>query len=397
VTPTTGSNGDKPYKKYHASRVPRPRVSRELAAAVAAPEAREPEAPAAKPAPAARPKQAPRKGPASNGRRSAPAVAPPAHDDGAGLHAVPAPEPRAPRRFLRWRSLLLIPLVLLIAFGVWAYLGYSVFNKAVAKSNKGIDRATRAALTKPAGGILSTPTTLLVLGSDQRGSEPARSDTIMLMRFDPKTHSVSQLSIPRDTYVAMAGHGNTKINEAYFWGGAPLSIQTVRSLTGVPINHIMLVNFRGFPDLIDSVGGVVVDVPSDITSWYSGDITVHFKKGPQLMNGQRALIYSRLRKVDSDFMRMGRQQQVVQALEKRIAQPKNTLRLPWIGAKFMKGVRTDLTTNELIALAYLQWRTKPAHEYKTVVMGMPTMIGGVSYVLVDPATLRKDVAQFLSH
>ena len=96
----------------------------------------------------------------------------------------------------------------------------------------------------------------------------------------------------------------------------------------MPINHVMLVNFHGFPDLINSVGGVVVDVPHDLTSWYSGNTTVHFKKGPQLMNGQRALIYSRVRHVDSDFMRMGRQQQVVQALEQKITRPRNLMQLP---------------------------------------------------------------------
>ena len=253
------------------------------------------------------------------------------------LALVPGAE-RQRRRF-HWWYLLAIPLALAIVFGVWAYAGYSTFNKAVVKSNHRITRATRAALVDPHGGVLSAPTTLLVLGSDQRGHEPARSDSILLMRFDPRTHTVSQLSIPRDTLVSLPGHGQTKINEAYFWGGAPLAIKTVSRFTGVPINHVMLVNFHGFPDLINSVGGVVVDVPHDLTSWYSGNITVHFKKGPQLMNGQRALIYSRVRHVDSDFMRMGRQQQVVQALEQKITRPRNLMQLPQDGRALHGGRR----------------------------------------------------------
>ena len=100
-----------------------------------------------------------------------------------------------------------------------------------------------------------------MLGSDRRGREPARSDSILLMRFDPRTHTVSQLSIPRDTLVDVPGRGQMKINEAYFWGGSPLAIKVISDFTGVPINHVMLVNFHGFPDLIDSVGGVVVNVP----------------------------------------------------------------------------------------------------------------------------------------
>jgi len=391
---------DKPYTKYHAGRVRRPRTDAPI------------EPPPSAPSPS-------RARDGGNGRARAtsvggagaagPARGARAADEPASIYRadrraqsrserpdlalVPGSERR--RRRFHWWYLLAIPLALAIAFGVWGYAGYSTFNKAVVKSNHRITRATRAALVDPHGGVLSAPTTLLVLGSDQRGHEPARSDSILLMRFDPRTHTVSQLSIPRDTLVSLPGYGQTKINEAYFWGGAPLAIETVSRFTGVPINHVMLVNFHGFPDLIDSVGGVVVNVPHDLTSWYSGNITVHFKKGPQLMNGQRALIYSRVRHVDSDFMRMGRQQQVVQALEQKITRPRNLMQLPQTGARFMAGVGTDLSTNQIIELAYLEWRAKGAHQHKTVLLGTPEMIGGGSYVVVDPAVLARTVRQFL--
>jgi polyisoprenyl-teichoic acid--peptidoglycan teichoic acid transferase len=309
-------------------------------------------------------------------------------------------EPGAPsgrRRRFRWWYLLAIPLALLVALSVWGFLGYTTFDKAVAKSNHRIGKRARAALADSHGSVLSAPTTLLVLGSDRRGHEPARSDSILLMRFDPKTHTVSQLSIPRDTLVDVPGRGQMKINEAFFWGGSPLAIKVISDFTGVPINHVMLVNFHGFPDLIDSVGGVVVDVPQDLTSWYSGNQTVHFKKGPQLMMGQEALVYSRVRHSDSDFMRMGRQQQVVQALEAKIARPRNVFHLPWIGAQFMKGAATDLTTSQIMGLAYIDWRAKGARQYKLVLQGTPEMIGGGSYVVVDPAVKARTVRHFLSH
>ncbi len=306
------------------------------------------------------------------------------------------PQSARKRKLFHWWYLLAIPLGLAIAFGVWAYLGYTAFDKAVHHSNRDIGSDVRNALVDHKAGVLGKPTTILVLGSDQRGDQPARSDTIMLMRFDPATHSVSELSIPRDTLVAVPGHGQTKINEAYFWGGAPLAIKVVSSYTGVPINHVMMVNFHGFPKLIDSVGGVVVDVPKDITSWYSGNRTVHFKKGPQLMMGQQALIYSRLRHVDNDFMRMGRQQQVVQALEAKITRPRNLWDLPWTGARFIRAVKTDLHTNQILGLGYLDWRAK-GRQYKSVVVGTPQMIGGVDYVVVSQSVLRRDVAAFLRH
>jgi LCP family protein required for cell wall assembly len=390
---------NKPYTRYHAGRVRRPRTDAPLEPA---PDSPSPKAPS------------PRRADTANGGRGAggagAARAARAQDEPASIYRadrraqsrtegpdlalVPGAEHK--RRLFHWWYLLAIPLALAIAVGVWGFLGYSTFNRAVVKANQRINATTRAALVDPHGGVLSAPTTLLVLGSDQRGHEPARSDSILLMRFDPHTHTVSQLSIPRDTLVNVPGHGQTKINEAYFWGGPALAVKVVSSFTGVPVNHVMLVNFHGFPALVNSVGGVVVDVPHDLTSWYSGNITVHFKKGPQLMNGKQALIYSRVRHSDSDFMRMGRQQQVVQALEQKITRPRNVLHLPWTGARFMAGVGTDLTTNQIIELAYLEWRAKGTRQQKTVLPGTPQMIGGGSYVVVDPAVLARTVRQFLN-
>ena len=104
-----------------------------------------------------------------------------------------------------------------------------------------------------------------------------------------------------------------------------------------------------------------------------------------------------MRHSDSDFMRMGRQQQVVQALETKISRPRNVLHLPWIGARFMHGVTTDLATKQILGLAYLDWRAKGDRQYKSVLLGTPEMIGGGSYVVVSQSTLRQDVHQFLSH
>ncbi len=392
---------DKPYTRYHSSRVRRARPEPlddepRGAAPGAAPGGRERRSDApvvyraerrGQPAVARRPDRRAEPDPVSRSERRLRGERP-------DLALVP--QSARKRKLFHWWYLLAIPLVLAIAFGVWAYLGYSVFNKAVHRSNRDVGSNVHRALVDPTAGVLGKSTTILVLGSDQRGHQPARSDTIMLMRFNPATHSLSELSIPRDTLVTVPGHGQTKINEAYFWGGAPLAIKVVRSYTGVPINHVMMVNFHGFPKLIDSVGGVVVDVPHDITSWYSGNRTVHFKKGPQLMMGQQALIYARLRHVDNDFMRMGRQQQVVQALETKMTRPRNSWDLPWTGARFMRGVTTDLRTNQILGLAYLDWRAK-GHQFKSVVVGTPQMVGGVDYVIVSQSVLRRDVAAFLSH
>ena len=399
---------DKPYTKYRASRVRRARPE-----APPAPTPAAPAAPAAGRAVADKPAHPKGNGNGGAGgasraarpaaKASGPAAAPVSiyradrrvdERGQADLRVVPEPGPR--RRRARWRWLLLIPAALLIAFGVWAFLGYRVFDQAVIKSNHRLKKSAYRALVHHQASPLSGPSTTLILGSDQRGQLPARSDTIMLMRVNPHTHTVSELSIPRDTLVDIPGHGQGKINEAYFWGGPAMAIKVIGGYVGVPINHVMTVNFRGFPKLVDSVGGVTVNVPKNISSWYTGGQTVHFRKGPQVMNGRQALIYSRLRYVDNDFMRMGRQQQVVQALEKKLKRPGNALRLPWIGADFMKGVHTDLTTKQIMELAYLQWRTPAAKQYKWVLPGTPEMIGGGSYVVVDPTVKQRFVSRFMA-
>ena len=281
----------------------------------------------------------------------------PGETAGAAAAARSAAEPRARRRLRWWTIPLAVAAVLLAAVLVWGILGYRAFASGVAVSNKKVDAHTRAVLSPAAGSILTNPTTILVLGVDQRAGEPARSDTIMLMRFNPKTHSIAQLSIPRDMLVSIPGNGQSKINAAYAWGGAALSVRTVRQFTGIPVNHVMIVNMRGFPAMIDAVGGVDVYVPKTISSWYTGGRTLTFKRGWNHMDGVRAEQYVRMRKVDSDFFRMARQQQVVQALQKKVAARGNIPRLPWTGKEMVRRIGTDLSARQLIELAYLKWRT----------------------------------------
>lgn len=313
---------------------------------------------------------------------------------GGSTAARSAAEPRARRRLRWWTILLAVIVALLIGVVVYGIVGYRAFASGVAVSNARIDKQTRAVLTPDAGSILTNPTTILVLGVDKRTGEPARSDTIMLMRVDPKTHSIAQLSIPRDMLVSIPGNGQSKINAAIAWGGPALSVRTVRQFTGIPVNHIMIVKMKGFPRMIDAVGGVDVYVPKTISSWYPSGRTVTFKRGLNHMDGARAEEYVRMRKVDNDFFRMARQQQVVQALQKKLTARGDLLRLPWIGQKIMRATATDLSARQLIELAYLKWRTPQSKNVKLVMQGTPTYIGGVDYVVSDRAANLRMVKRF---
>jgi LCP family protein required for cell wall assembly len=406
----TGPEDDKPYKVYRAGRSPRRRAKDVELAQSAAPVKKNAAAGAAPGKRAASP--APEDG---NGRQR-PAAR---RADGNGARKVytgglrpsavsgadGAPSPRRRRRFRWWfvpLALFVLLLAAIIGFGIWAYPKYKVFDKAVKKSNERVPAATRAALTADKGSILFNPTTILILGVDQRSGDVGRSDTIMLMRFDPKRHTITQLSIPRDMRVEIPGYGFNKINAAYSarvmstGNTSPdLTIKTVEQFTGVPVNHIMLVDFTGLYRMVNAVGGINVYVPKTVSIIGSAGNLITYEKGWRHFDGIDALHYSRIRKVDNDFFRMQRQQSVVQALEKKLLQPSNFSHLPTIGRKFMSGVTTDLTTRQLIELAYLKWRTPAGNNVKMVMAGTPTYMFGIDYVISDKAKNLAMIHAFL--
>ncbi len=217
--------GRKPYKTYKAGRGKRSTLDDELAGARPAHGVREGDLPAGD-----QPGQAYRHyGAGAGGARGENAV-------GA---AAGGPGPGRRRRFRWWYVPVGVLLVLVIAgviVTVLAWPGYKKFDKAVAAANARLDAKTRAQLTPDSGSIWRDGTTLLLLGVDSKHGEPARSDTIMLMRFNAKTHTINQLSIPRDTRVMVAGQGYTKINEAMFWGwpSAALAVATIKRYRASP-------------------------------------------------------------------------------------------------------------------------------------------------------------------
>jgi LCP family protein required for cell wall assembly len=302
------------------------------------------------------------------------------------------------RRFRWWFvpvGLLVLFLILGgVAFAI-AYPGYRTIDKAVRASNARVNAATRAQLTTDAGSLLSHPTTILVLGIDSSHGLSTRSDTITMIRFDPTRHTVSQLSIPRDSRVPVPGHGLAKINAAFSWGSAPLALRTIHDFTGVPIDHIVMLDFVGLWRVVRAVGGVDVYVPRAITVPLGTGQWMTFKKGWNHMGPHQALVYVRIRHIDDDFHRMARQQAFMQALEKKIAQPKYLLKLPEISTRLLSGIATDITTWKLFELAYLKWRTPAKQNVRLVLTGTPRYIGGVDYVIVDPAQKQALVRRFL--
>jgi len=270
---------------------------------------------------------------------------------------------RGSRRWLKW--------ILFACIG-WFCLSVLAFAVSAQLQSMKMSGDAKAAL----GGspwLLTSPQNILIIGTDSRppdtlepgaaetekcydqqargdaphdGCPGARADTLMVVRAGGG--KFKKLSIPRDSYAAIPGQDSQKINAAYAFGGAALQIKTVEDFLGIKIDHAVILNFTGFEDFIDAIGGVKVDVPEALCANISGGkknggITIRLKKGENTLNGQDALAYARTREDTvgdpkcqlpagySDLNRAEAQQRVMNGIKERLTDP---LRIPY---NFIKG------------------------------------------------------------
>jgi LCP family protein required for cell wall assembly len=330
---------------------------------------------------------------------------------GPGTPGTPA-APDAPRR-RRWGLWIALGLVgLILLFVLWAALGFLSFSRGVHQANDRLPRNARRQLAEQQGSLLSSPTTILLMGTDggehgRAGSH--RSDSLLLMRTDPGKNRISYLSIPRDLRVEIPGYGSGKINSASQFGGPALTIATVRRLTGLPIEHVVVMDFQGFKKLIDALGGIEIDVPKPILSnkfdcpypprrcgsWKGW----RFGKGRQHMDGRRALIYSRIREnqldpSETDISRTTRQQAVAQAVGDKVASFGTFVKLPFMGDSLASPIATDLSAWQLAKLGWVRFRANDSQTLHCRLGGQPSTIGGQS-VLVGSEDNVNVIAMFL--
>ncbi|MFF2091699.1 LCP family protein [Paenibacillus sp. NPDC058174] len=189
------------------------------------------------------------------------------------------------------------------------------------------------------------PFTVLVMGVDERGSDKGRSDTLIVMAVNPNKKSILMFNIPRDTRTEIIGHGTTdKINHAYAFGGAEMSKQTVEHFLDYPIDYYIRVNMEGFAKMIDLIGGVQVDNPF---AFFYGEH--QFDKGPLKLNGEEALLYSRMRYEDprGDFGRNTRQREILKQVLKRGLTFNSIKQIEKILDQLGSTVKTNITFDEM--------------------------------------------------
>ena len=284
---------------------------------------------------------------------------------------------------------------------VWVVASYLAFRSGVEDANGRLPKTVEANLASQDGLLTSKPSLIMLLGTD--GDKTAarqdfrRSDSILLVRTDPKRHRMSYLSIPRDLRVDIPGQGPNKINAAFQLGGPALTMKTVRALTGLQPNHVVLVDFDNFKEVIDALGGVEIDVRKPILSNrfdcpYATEARCQqwqgwrFEKGKQTMDGKRALIYSRVRENrldpgENDLTRGERQQAVLEAITNKLVSARTFAKLPFVGDDLVKPLTTDLSAGQLLQLGWVRFRSNEGRSLHCRLGGEPQSIGGESVLV----------------
>lgn len=235
---------------------------------------------------------------------------------------------------------------------------------------------------------------VLAVGCDKRPNDIGRTDTIMVGFLDMVTGKLNVLSIPRDTYVTIPGSGSkTKINHAYAYGGIPLTEKTIETAFGVQVDNYVEVNFQGFAELVNAVGGVYIDVPMDMVN---ANENINLAKGPQHLDGDKALQFVRFREpLLADIGRIGRQQQFMSALVESLMTPATLLKVPKLAEVCMDYVTTDLTLNEIISLASLVLEQDPSSVEFHTLPGKSGSVNGISYWVMDDAAVQELIPQLM--
>jgi LCP family protein required for cell wall assembly len=301
---------------------------------------------------------------------------------------------------------LAVMLVLALAGGAYLFFHQSV--AAVAAHSTDVKRAERAlSIALPGHAAIA-----LILGYDHRANwaagVPSRSDTMMLLRADPVTKTISMLSLPRDMLVPVICPGRPtfegRINSAYAECGSQGSVRTVEALTGLPINYLITVNFHGFKEIVDTLGGVWIDVDRRLFNDNAGSApgagyaTINLQPGYQELSGSQALDYVRYRHTDSDLYRVARQQQFVKALKLQIVRNFSPFALPKIVGSLTRNVEVGegggaaISGRTVLSYALFAYELPAGHFFQARIDGLT----GYSELTTPPGAVQSAVDAFLN-
>ena len=258
--------------------------------------------------------------------------------------------PRTAIRRQRTRRLSLLASMCVLSLGLGMF-AFAAVEMTDAPGRLGMFGGEDGASAQTSGGGVD-PVNILLMGLD--GQSPgaqggaARTDALILARLHPDSGEATLISIPRDLYVEGAGPegGADRINSAYAYGGADKTVEVVEDFTGANVDHYVAADFAGFEEVVDSLGGVEVDVEEDYLA-HKG-----IPAGEQTLDGEEALLYARYRKTpEGDLGRVERQQEILAALQDQAVSWDSIASVPGIVRSLDEHVRTDMGVGEMVSLA----------------------------------------------
>jgi LCP family protein required for cell wall assembly len=307
--------------------------------------------------------------------------------------------PPKPKRY--WWRFLLAAVVIVVACGSATAVSALLYVNSIADAlshNNVLQNKVQKFLAHTNGG---EPENILIIGSDKRASEPedpGRSDTTILLRLDPDKNVISLMSIPRDLKTEIPGYGTNKFNAAYTFGGPKLTLQVVKELTGLPINHVVNVDYLGFVRAVDAIGCVYVDIDRryyhsnaglPASEQYS---EINIQPGYQKLCGKKALQYVRYRHTDTDLVRAGRQQDFLSDARQRVPIADLVLDKHQLIDIFTEYTTSDISDAETmlqVLKLFVASRNSTINE-----VNFPAELGP-SYVYSSPEMIEEAVEKFL--
>jgi polyisoprenyl-teichoic acid--peptidoglycan teichoic acid transferase len=308
----------------------------------------------------------------------------------------PAPKPK---RFW-WRFTLGSTIIVIVVAAATATVILRYID-SIAKAlshNNVLQNKVEKFLSQTQGG---EPENILILGSDKRASEPGdpgRSDTTILLRLDPDRNAIALMSIPRDLKVEIPGVGTDKFNAAFAYGGPKLTLRVVKELTGLPINHVVNVDYLGFVRAVDAINCVYVDVDR---RYYHSNVGVsaseqyaeiNVQPGYQMLCGKKALQYVRYRHTDTDIVRAARQQDFLAAARQRVPIDDLVLDRNDLIDIFTEYTTSDINDKETMLDVLKLFVSSRNAAIKEV--HFPAELGP-SYVYASPEAIQEAVDKFL--
>ncbi|TYP75357.1 LCP family protein [Paenibacillus methanolicus] len=317
-----------------------------------------------------------------------------------------ATQPQPERKSRKWKWMAAVMAFVLVT-GTLGYVnratlaswGFDLFladqvKKKLDQSYKPLEgrEVKRVAQTKK-----EDPFTLLLLGVDQRDQEIGRSDTMIYTVVRPSDGAMLMISIPRDTYAIIVGKTKKngepwedKITHAYAFGGPAMSVETVEKLFGSHVDHYATINFNGFRDVIDAMGGIALPITEDLVNDDADHEKFVVKAGQDKYNGKDALNYVRYREdAGGDMSRTGRHQIFLNAIMEKASKVGQWTKIPELIDIMGHNFSTDLTSTQMINLAksMLQTETRTIYSHTLKGDGHRKSKGGAWYYFADETDL----------